>query len=57
MAKNARKNQRSGRGGVSKDMARIVVAVKKENGHYSFRQRMVPADTVKDELKKAQNGQ
>ena len=54
---NGRKNQRTGRRGVSTDMARIVVAVKKENGHYSFRQRMVPADTVKDELKKAQNGQ
>ena len=48
------KNQRVNRGGKSKDMARIVVAVKNENGNYSFRQRMVPADSVKDELKKVQ---
>ncbi len=53
MAK-ASKNQRARRGGENRPMARLVVAVKKDNGHYSFRQRMVPADTVKDELKKAQ---
>jgi hypothetical protein len=37
----------------SRKMARIVVAEKKDNGHYSFRQRMVPLDSVQDELKAA----
>ena len=42
----------SGNSGPRK-MARIVVAQKKENGHYSFRQKMVPLDSVQDELKAA----
>lgn len=37
----------------ARKMARIVVAEKKDNGHYSFRQKMVPLDTVQDELKAA----
>ncbi|MES3630590.1 MAG: hypothetical protein PPP56_10550 [Longimonas sp.] len=41
------------KGGAAKKMARIVFAQKKENGHYSFRQKMVPLDNVKEELKKS----
>ncbi len=33
-----------------KRMARIVVAVKKENGQYSFKSRMVNAEDVKSEM-------
>ena len=36
-----------------KEMARIIVSKKKENGHYSFRQRMVALDDVQDEIKSA----
>lgn len=31
-------------------MAKIVVAEKKANGHYSFKHRMVDASDVKDEI-------
>lgn len=34
----------------SRQMAKIVAAEKKANGHYSFRARMVPAEAVKDTL-------
>lgn len=56
MAKKVSKNQRTARGqNVNvKNMAKIVVAEKNENGHYSFRQKMVPVDRVQDELKAAQ---
>jgi len=32
-------------------MAKMVIAEKKENGHYRFREKIVPVDDVKDELK------
>ncbi len=44
---------KKGKGAAAKKMARIVFAKKKDNGHYSFRQKMVPLDTVKEELKQA----
>lgn len=34
----------------AKRMAKIVVAEKKANGHYSFKHKMVDANDVKDEL-------
>ena len=34
----------------NKKMVRIVFSKKKENGHYSFRSKMVDADKVKDAL-------
>jgi hypothetical protein len=57
MAKRVSKNQRTNRiqNSQGKDMAKIVTAVKKENGHYSFRQKMVPVDEVQDELKAARS--
>lgn len=36
-------------------MAKVIIAEKKENGHYRFRQKMVPLDRVQDELKAARN--
>ena len=54
MAKKVSKNQRVNRGGEARAMARIVLAEKKENGQYRFRQKMVPAENVQDELKAAQ---
>lgn len=39
----------------AKKMAKIVVATKKENGHYSFQQRIVEADRVKEEIKAARS--
>ena len=55
MAKKVSKNQRTNRGQntQAKNMAKIVVAEKKENGQYSFRQKMVTLDSVQDELKAA----
>jgi len=55
MAKKVSKNQRTGRGkgAESVKMAKVVVAEKKENGHYSFRQKMVPLDQVQSELNAA----
>ncbi len=35
----------------SRKMAKLIVAVKKDNGHYSFQQKMVDAASVKDEIK------
>ena len=40
-------------GGEAKKMAKLIVAEKKGNGHYAFRTRMVYADDVKDEIKRA----
>ena len=34
----------------AKRMAKIVIAEKKENGHYSFRHKMVDVNDVKEEL-------
>ena len=40
-------------GNEDKEMARLIVAEKKENGHYSFRRKMVALDDVQDEIKAA----
>ena len=55
MAKKVSKNQRTDRGKntVAKNMAKIVVAEKKANGQYSFRQKMVPLEEVQNELQGA----
>lgn len=47
------KNQRPdrGRSGGSVKMAKVMVSVKKENGHYSFKQKMVPLDRAETEIK------
>lgn len=37
----------------SRKMAKLILAEKKENGSYRFRQKMVPVDDVQDELKAA----
>ncbi len=37
----------------SRKMAKLILSEKKENGHYRFRQKMVPLDDVQDELKAA----
>lgn len=37
----------------SRKMAKLILAEKKENGNYQFRQKMVPLNDVKDELKAA----
>ncbi|MFO8233527.1 MAG: hypothetical protein R6U20_12800 [Longimonas sp.] len=44
---------KKGKGAAAKKMARIVFAEKKDNGNYSFRQKMVPLDSVKEKLKQA----
>ena len=55
MAKKVSKNQRTNRGAGAeqKQMAKVIVASKKANGHYEFRQKMVEAAQVQDELKAA----
>lgn len=55
MAKKVSKNQRTNRGaGVeAKQMAKIIVASKKQNGQFEFRSRMVETSQVQDELKAA----
>ena len=55
MAKKVSKNQRTNRGAgqEAKQMAKIIVASKKQNGQFEFRSRMVAADAVQDELKAA----
>jgi hypothetical protein len=55
MAKKVSKNQRTNRGAGAeqKSMAKIIVAAKKTNGHYEFRQKMVEASQVQDELQAA----
>ncbi len=55
MAKKVSKNQRTNRGAVeAKQMAKIIVASKKQNGQFEFRSKMVEAGNVQDELKSAQ---
>lgn len=56
MAKKVSKNQRTNRGKADdhKSMAKIVIAEKKENGQYRFRQKMVEVDNLQEELKAAQ---
>jgi hypothetical protein len=36
--------------GAKKAMAKLVIAERKPNGHYSFRTKMVAAESVKEEL-------
>ena len=56
MAKKVSKNQRTNRGGQeAKQMAKVIVASKKQNGQFEFRSKMVEASNVQDELKAAQN--
>lgn len=51
MAKKVSKNQRTTRGGVDqKQMAKVIIAARKPNGSYEFRQKMVEASRVQDEL-------
>ncbi len=49
------KNQRTDRAKNRQEnkMAKIVVAEKKENGQYRFRQKMVQLDQVQNEIKAA----
>lgn len=55
MAKKVSKNQRTNRGANqdAKQMAKIITAVKKDNGHHEFRSRMVEVSDVQAELKAA----
>ncbi len=54
MAKKVSKNQRTNRGAAdAKQMAKIIVASKKQNGHFEFRSRMVEVGQVDAELKAA----
>ena len=55
MAKKVSKNQRTDRGKntIANKMAKIVVAVKKDNGHYSFNQKMVHLEDGASELNSA----
>lgn len=55
MAKKVSKNQRTNRGADAgqRNMAKVIMASKKQNGHYEFRQKMVEASQVQDELKAA----
>ncbi|WP_022835364.1 hypothetical protein [Salisaeta longa] len=47
------KKRKQNKGAASRKMARIVVAEKRNGGQYGFRQKMVPLDNVKEELKAA----
>lgn len=55
MAKKVSKNQRTNRGADAnqRNMAKVIMASKKQNGHYEFRQKMVEASQVQEELKAA----
>ena len=55
MAKRVSKNQRTNRGADAghRNMAKVIMASKKQNGHYEFRQKMVEASQVQEELKAA----
>jgi len=52
MAKKVSKNQRTNRGAGAekKSMAKVIVAARKTNGNYEFRQKMVETSQVQDEL-------
>ncbi len=41
--------------GAAKTMAKLVIAVKKPNGHYSYRTKMVDTANVKQELDAAKS--
>ena len=53
MAKKVSKNQRTSRGGVNKAMAKVVLAEKKTNGQFRFKDRMVPTSEVQSVIKQA----
>jgi len=55
MAKKVSKNQRTNRGADvdAKQMAKVIIAAKKGNGHFEFRSRMVEVGQVQEELKAA----
>ncbi len=55
MAKKVSKNQRTNRGADAdvKQMAKIIVASRKSNGHHEFRAKMVEVGQVQDELRAA----
>ena len=55
MAKKVSKNQRTNRGAgaEAKQMAKVIVASKKQNGQFEFRSKMVEAGQVQDELRAA----
>ena len=57
MAKKVSKNQRTNRGAgqEAKQMAKIIVASKKDNGAFEFRSKMVEASEVQQELKEARS--
>ncbi len=44
----AEKSARQARG--TRKMVKLVLSVKKENGHFSFHTKMVPADEVKSRI-------
>jgi hypothetical protein len=52
MAKKVSKNQRTtrGAGADQKNMAKVIVAAKKQNGNYEFRQKMVETSRVQEEI-------
>ncbi|MCH7638229.1 MAG: hypothetical protein IH855_02000 [Bacteroidetes bacterium] len=58
MAKKVFKNQRTSRGADTgvRQMARVIIAAKKDNGHFEFRSRMVEVSQVQDALKAAKSG-
>jgi len=45
--------RKDGKGPASRKMAKLVVAEKRENGSYGFRQKIIPLDDVEDELEEA----
>ena len=57
MGKKVSKNQRTSRGADTgvKQMARVIIAAKKDNGHFEFRSRMVEVSQVQDALKAAKS--
>jgi len=57
MAKKVSKNQRTSRGADTgaRQMARVIIAAKKDNGHFEFRSRMVEVSQVQDALKAAKS--
>jgi hypothetical protein len=42
-------------GSASRKMAKVIVAEKKEDGNYGFRQKIVPLDDVEQELEEAKD--
>ena len=53
MAKKVSKNQRTQRGGTARSMAKIVMAEKKPNGAYRFKERVVEVSEVQEVLREA----